>query len=63
VGHSEGTREYMRLIDRLFVRGSIFKLLVRFQNSPLVTCKILTCLLVLSAFCNCQSLLLALAFR
>jgi hypothetical protein len=50
VGHSDGTREYMRLIDRLFALGFIVKLLVRFQNSPLVTCKILTCLFALSAF-------------
>lgn len=40
VGRSDGTREYMRLIDRLFALGFIVKLLVRFQSSPLVTCKI-----------------------
>jgi hypothetical protein len=58
VGHSDGTCEYMRPIDRLFALGFIVKLLVRFQSSPLVTRKNLTCLFVLSAFCTCQSLLL-----
>ena len=52
VGHLDGTREYMRPIDRLFALGSIFKLLVHFQSTPLVTCKTLTCLFVLSAFAS-----------
>lgn len=50
--HSDGTREYMRLIDRLFALDSIFKLLVRFQSTPLVSRKILTCLFFLSAFAS-----------